>query len=237
MNGKGWQRLAVIALLAVVVLGMAAGGSDFQQMLAQMGLFSWVVSYWMPWIITVVLLILAARAAFKMLEQPAWLRIVLAIVVPGALFGGAFGLNPIYMEDVSGGGQQLEANVFPDNTVMAYLNEHRPGFDGLVVIASHSCQHCQAAAGNLSILKEREPDRDVAVFLHTRDTARITEFATIANAPGLDYHLAPDRDGMLELCEGRFPAFFYFKNNDFSYAWPARNFGYAAYDQVEEGIQ
>ena len=74
-------------------------------------------------------------------------------------------------------------------------------------------------------------------FIFSLDSAKIDNFIQETGASNLTYILAPDEKGTLELCQGRFPTFFYLKNNNVIHKWDNNNIGYPAYDWIEDGLK
>ena len=126
--------------------------------------------------------------------------------------GGAFALDPIYQGDLSREGSQLAPDTYAGNAVLTLINEQLPNFDGVVCIASVSCDHCTEAAHKLGILQARTPDRDVAVILFTNDSLYLTEFPMRSKAENLTYFLAPSQQSCMDITGGGFPVVFYMRD-------------------------
>ena len=105
------------------------------------------------------------------------------------------------------------------------------------IIASPSCPHCMVAANKISLLKARNPKRDVKVLMYTLTQEKIDDFISDSGVDDLDYKLTENENALLALCQGKFPSFFYIKNKKVVHKWNNRELGYPALDWIEAGLE
>lgn len=228
-----WLVLALVVAAFGLILAFYQGVQAFFLEGLHLG---WTTSYWIPKILLLILSLWLGKIAFGMFSKPGIVRWIAGVVVFGVAAGGAFAACPIYIEDLSDGGVAIEAEAFAGNSVVAMLAENNPAFDGVVCVASISCPYCRDAASKLAVLKERTPERDVAMVLYSLDETQLTAYPEETNAHNLDFYLTPDEQGSMQICEGRFPTFVYVREGKVIKKWDSSALGFPAYDAIEAGL-
>lgn len=201
--------------------------------LTNLGL-GWMASYLLPRMSVLVLTILLALLLWPATKALKF-RILLTILVLGIGIGGYLIVNPPYIRWTKQG-TDMTAEV-GGHPIEAYLNEHHPGFDGVICLALPGCPHCKTAIPKLALMQQRVPDIDLFVFVFTEDSAKVTSFKQYAGVDHLPYVAVPEPKQSIRLSRGRFPAFLYFKDGKVVYRWSNNQFGYPAFDWVEAGFK
>ncbi|MCF8465082.1 MAG: hypothetical protein K9G41_09580 [Flavobacteriales bacterium] len=225
-----------IALLLVVCLGIITFKSDY---LIQLGLvslnFGWMLSYLFPKVLVLTIASVLIAVVWPMIRLSGGYRFLIGFLILGLSAGGYLLVNIPYVEWGKTGTDMTDE--MAGNPIESYLNLNHPGFDGVVCLALPSCSHCEVAVPKLALVKKRVPDLDVLVFVFTDDSSRVGSFQKNTGVENLPFVLAPDPANSSVLCQGSFPGFLYFKNGKVVHRWFNSEFGYAALDWVESGLQ
>ena len=144
-------------------------------------------------------------------------------------------VNPPYIEWNKKGTDMTAALL--GNPVAQYLHKNEPSFDGIICLALPGCPHCEVAIPKLALMQQRKPDLDVMVFVFTEDDAQVANFQKDCGVESLPFKAVPDPNNSIELCQGKFPTFLYFKDGKVVHRWFNWEFGYRAFDWVEAGLE
>ncbi|HAP70607.1 MAG TPA: hypothetical protein DCR04_12935 [Flavobacteriales bacterium] len=226
----------VFLILLIGVLGVIIIGSESMTHLViskyQLG---WMVGLLLP----KVLLLLASLAllivcwpSLKKLENLKWVPSFLIIGLPIGLY---LLVNVPYVNDWTKTGTELVGE--GSNSIEVFLQETQPEFEGLICFALPGCEYCDLAISKLELLHHRNPNLDVLVFVFTKDSAVVNSYKNQSVGSSLTYLPVPNPNESIQLNNGNFPSFFYFKNGKLRYRWFSGEFGYPAFDWVESRLQ
>lgn len=161
---------------------------------------------------------------------------LVVLVVVAIAFGAYFLVNRTSVGDWITRGTDM-SSFSGSEPVQLYLNAQHPAFSGVFCFAMPGCSHCELAIPRLGVLKDRNPDMDVMVFVFSTDTAEFEGFKQLADVGNVTYAMVPDPKASIVLCEGSFPTFFYFENGKIAYRWFNNEFGPPALDWVERAFR
>ncbi|NQY11670.1 MAG: hypothetical protein HRT71_19400 [Flavobacteriales bacterium] len=232
------MKLLSVFLIVVATVGISIFSSSISNIsIDELGV-SWTFSFLLPRLLILATSIALAINCWQLLNKKKKAIKISATIVAALLFPGIqFALNPIYEGDLSKTDRFITEDLYKENSITSWINESDKNFNGLVCIASPTCPHCMVAVSKLSRSLARTPDKKHIVFMFAKDEERIESFKKAINVDNINFELMPDQQGMLELCGGAFPTFLYFKENRFVHRWSNNNFGYSAFDWVENDLE
>lgn len=225
--------MRIFAALVVLLLSLLL--IIFPDVLYNYGIsggWSWTFSALSHWIgILVLSTVGVILLPFQMKKIYATL---LKITVVLALLGGYFFVRPIYQGDYKKADRELNDAT---NSVLTEVLAAKPGFEGVICIASPGCPFCKIATRYRLKEIKRRTNLGVGVFLAAKDSSAITAYSEETESPELDYFLVENTDGMNQMSEGRYPTFLYIKNKKIVHKWSNDNLGYPALDWIESGME
>lgn len=214
--------IALLVLKAQYVTQLAIGD----------GRLGWFSSFLLPLGLMSLLLVLLLGLLLPLFNQVKHFKGPIAFGVLLLAFGVYFLINRSSPDDWIATGTDMSTLTEP-NPVQDFLNTDHPGFNGLFCFAMPGCSHCEMAVPRLSILKNRNPEMDVMIFVFSTDSAEFDGFKELTGLTNVPYTMVPDPMASIALCEGSFPSFFYYKEGRIAYRWFSEQFGYPALDRVE----
>lgn len=200
--------------------------------------FGWTTSYLFP---RILMFVLAIAFSYFMLKafgtgRGRVFKIITTVVVIGVWIGGYLAINPPYLDDMNKRGTEIAASKYANSSTVAIINEKHPGFEGVIFIAAPSCGFCKGTAPKMSLLQSREPGADVLTLLCTSDGADIARFEEESGVTDLEFVLPSDLNDAVQLCQGSFPSYLYFKDGNVVHQWHNEEFGYPALTWIENGL-
>jgi thiol-disulfide isomerase/thioredoxin len=196
---------------------------------------SWMMGYLLPRLIMIVLSATLVAITVPLFSFTTKGRIALGVVLFSCAVGGYLAINLPYASDWKTQGEDISGKL-SGSEIESVLNSESPDFDGLILLALPNCPYCFVAYPNVELLKKRNPDLDVVVFVSARDTAGVSFFREKVGESEIQVYLISDRKQATELSEGRFPTFLYFKNGKVVYRWANNQLGFPALDWVENRL-
>lgn len=193
--------------------------------------FSWVVAYLTPWIVVVLSSIAAAYIVFKRTNQlrRLWLPVVVFAVIPAFHFV----LNPVYQGDFNKIGREIELE---ENLILGDVLNFNSDFDGIVCVASPSCQYCiEAVRTKIRHLHQRGKI-DVLVFLGFGNDTILNQFRVDANAFELPIVLNSNPALGIDIDESVIPVFMYIREQKIIHIWRNDQLGFPALDWIENKL-
>lgn len=231
MNAVNKIVLTVIVLL-LSVLVLRSEQITFYA-IDHLGL-GWMVSFLLPkigLILCVALMIGVSWSTLKKLGVGKWIASFFIIGLPITAY---LVVNIPYTDDWKKNGTALEPG--EGAAIVEFLSTTRPGFDGLVCFSLPGCPHCEEAKIKLEKLQKRAPELDLLVFVFAEDSTAIPGPDSDEVGSSLTHLLVPSPSESIMLNQGRFPCFFYYRNGKLVHRWFSGQFGYPAYDWVENGL-
>lgn len=225
-----------LAVLLIVGICLAIFRSEY---LIQYGVvqlnWGWMSSYLFPKGLLLVLTSLFVWMVSNKLSPSGWFRFFSVLILFGISVGGYLLVNKPYIEWVKKGTDMTTE--LAGNPVEIYLGHNQPDFEGVVCLALPGCPHCEVAIPKLAMMQNRVPKLDVMVFIFTEDSLEVSSFRNDVGVHQFPFDIVPDADNSIELCRGRFPTFLYVRNGKVIHRWFSSEFGYPAFDWVENRLQ
>ncbi|MCB9185765.1 MAG: hypothetical protein H6601_03380 [Flavobacteriales bacterium] len=226
----------LIALLIVLVIGAIALNSDAITLYFLEALqFSWTMSNLLPRVFVIMSTAAILILLLPLLNLSKLTKAVVGFLISAICIGGYLSINLPYIDDWVRGGESLKGKL-EGNQIELYLNSAQPNYDGLVFMALPNCPYCFQAFPKLEMLKHRDPNLDVSVFVSARDSAGLNFFNEHIGSTTIPVYLIDDRDQATALSNGKFPTFLYFKEGKVVYRWSNNQFGNPALDWVENRL-
>lgn len=219
-----------------VIAALAGYSSDATSYLIAELRIGWMTGFLFPRVAVVICSLLLSLSVVSTINLSSILKWVLGTVVFGLGVGGYLLVNLPYVNDWMRIGATLDQNE-PLNPVELYLQESYPNFDGLVMFSLPGCPYCEEAIGNLEVLHRRVPDRDLLVLVFVKDSTSLANYKREFSTSALAFEFLPEPKVSVALNRGQFPGFFYIKDGRMIHRWFSGQFGYPAYDWVENGLE
>ncbi len=231
------MRLLLFSLAIILTALTTIFSADFMDV----GIFSWKLdwfaTYLLPIAIVISLTLLCCNIVWHALKQKTWIKLVVVLVVGTLMALPYFLVNPIYIQDIQKQGEEIRPHQFDGNTTFNEIIQNHPDFDGVLAIANVDCDHCKASMKNLKELVSRNDQLDVVVYVYTLKDEKLKAFVDETNAHELEFHLSPDEESLIKLCDGAFPSFFYIRHGDIVQKWYNDQFGFRALAWIDNGLK
>ncbi len=196
----------------------------------------WTQSRLLPIIAVIGLTIFSSTYLLFKINFSKWLRMISAILLCLTSLLFEFYCNPIYIEDYRSEGLEIKQDEkYNNHEVAKLIAKTNSNYTGLMCIVSKDCGFCHALAPKLETLVNRSKV-DVIVIIASSEQDDIDYFKGETDAYSPDYLISGSFKGVLEICDGSFPTIFYMKQGRIIYKWNNNQFGYPAFDWVENGL-
>jgi hypothetical protein len=225
----------------VAALIIAALVTLFSFQIINFTVFTWKLDWFASYLLPIALLLgvtmLCCNIIWKALEKKFWVKLVVVLGIALMMALPYFILNPIYLQDIQKRGEHISPNQFTDNVTLQEVINENPDFDGLLAIANVDCDQCKASMINLRELIARNEKLDIVVYVYTLKQDKLNSFIEETNSHALEFHLSPDEESLIKLCDGAFPSFFYIRNGNIVQKWYSDQFGYRALSWIDSGLK
>jgi hypothetical protein len=194
---------------------------------------SWTLSSLLTWVI-VLLLSIFAVFALRFILKGKWAKILFTFLLPLALLGLMFAVNPIYVGDYVKKGEALNIE---NHVLLDIVEDYKSDFDGIVAVVDYNCPFCRIATKErLTKINLRKTDIDMVLTLNTSDLEKIEGYAASTKSKSLHYLQHKPEADIVELIKGAFPSFVYIKNGKILHKWRNSELGFPALDWIEGGL-
>lgn len=228
-------RLALGGLAVAAVLFLTYYTEDLRSYaLSTLGT-GWMTAYLIPRAVLVFLVTLLLTVCWPLFAIPRRGKVVLSVLITGVCVGGYLIVNLPFIDDWNKKGEEL-SGVYPDNAVELILQEEFLEFEGVVFMALPNCPYCFQAYPDLKVLKQRNPQMDVATIVFGQDATRLEFFREHVGESDIPVFLLEDHQQATTLTQGKYPAYLYVRGGKVMYRWSNNQFGYPALDWVEQGL-
>jgi thiol-disulfide isomerase/thioredoxin len=197
--------------------------------------FGWLFGLLLPKFLVVLSTLTLLTICWPSLKNIGNLKWLVSLIIIGLSSGLYLFFNVPYKADWAKKGTNLVNG--GANPVEVFLQETQPEFEGLVCFSLPGCDHCKAAISKLELLGQRNPNLDLLVFVFSEDSTVVNSYKNQSVGSSLTYLAVPNPNESIRLNSGAFPCFFYFKNEKLIYRWFSTEFGYPAFDWVENRLQ
>jgi glutaredoxin len=228
-------RIIFAIVVAGLILLLTIYSSDLTRWAITDVSTGWMTGFLTPRIsVTICSLVLSILIASR-LNFSKVVKWAVGILVFGIGIGGYLLVNLPYINDWMKYGVTLDSNDSL-NPVEVYLEDSYSDFDGLVMFSLPGCPYCEDAIANLELVHRRAPERDLLILVFVEDSAALANYKNEFSSSDLTFEAVPEPKVSVSLNRGQFPGFFYVKNGRMIHRWFSGQFGYPAYDWVENGL-
>ena len=224
----------LFAITVLIVLGLlTAFAAPIRSWLLIEGELSWFLSFLVPQVIYLFGAMSLAYMASTIRWSRAFFRVIAFVVVLALTVSGYLMVNTPYQDDWILGGDVAEndPNIKP---IERYLGvEREKEFTGLACLALAGCDYCINTIDDLMLIKSREPELDMAIFVFAVDSSEVMSIQKQVEGSGIWVTEAPEPDTTYRITYGNFPTLLLIKNTNVERRWFYNQFGFQAKDMVE----
>ena len=225
---------SLISITVFVILCLLNAFADpFRSLLLVEGNLGWFASFLIPQVIYLIGAIVLAYLAFTINFSKLMFRVLAFVLVLAITVLGYGVIHPPFQDDWLLGGDTAEKdrNI---NPIERYLSaEKDKQFTGLACLALAGCDYCINTIDDLMLIKQRQPDLDMAIFVFAVDSSEVMAIQNQVEGSDIWVTEAPEPDTTYRITYGNFPTLLLIKNAEVEHRWFYNQFGYQAKDMVE----